>query len=66
MLLGEKHKADRIWFSRIQDWNTWDNFSEHNIFDKGHPQHTNYRQHLKKLVDLDSTIVEQATLKQLH
>ncbi len=66
VLLGEKHKADRVWFSRIQDWNTWDNFSEHNIFDKGHPQHTNYKQHLKKLVDLDSNIVEQATLKQLH
>ena len=66
VLLGEKHNADRIWFSRIQDWNTWGNFAEHNIFDTQHPQHSDYRSCLDKLVKLNSNIVEEATLRQLH
>jgi sulfatase maturation enzyme AslB (radical SAM superfamily) len=66
VLLGEKYNADRIWFSRIQNWNTWDNFDEHNIFDQKHPQHQHYREHLTKLVDMNSSIVEEATLTQLH
>ena len=66
VMLGEKYNADRVWFSRIQDWNTWSNFSEHNIFDVQHPQHSDYRKHLKKLVKRKSKIVEEATLRQLH
>ena len=66
VMLGEKYNADRVWFSRIQDWNTWTNFSEHNIFDVQHPQHSDYRTHLDKLVKRDSKIVEEATLRQLH
>ena len=66
VMLGEKYNADRVWFSRIQDWNTWGNFSEHNIFDEQHPQHGDYRTHLDKLVKRDSKIVEQSTLLQLH
>jgi len=64
--LGEKYNADRVWFSRIQDWNTWGNFAEHNIFDTQHPQHNDYRTCLDKLVKLNSNIVEEATLRQLH
>ncbi len=66
VLLGEKYNADRVWFSRIQDWNTWGNFAEHNIFDTQHPQHNDYRTCLDKLVKLNSNIVEEATLRQLH
>jgi sulfatase maturation enzyme AslB (radical SAM superfamily) len=66
VMLGEKYNADRVWFSRIQDWNTWGNFSEHNIFDEQHPQHSDYRTHLEKLVKRNSKIVEEATLRQLH
>ena len=66
VMLGEKYNADRVWFSRIQDWNTWGNFSEHNIFAVQHPQHSDYRTQLDKLVKLNSKIVEEATLRQLH
>ena len=66
VMLGEKYNADRVWFSRIQDWNTWGNFSEHNIFAVQHPQHSDYRIQLDKLVKLNSKIVEEATLRQLH
>jgi hypothetical protein len=55
-----------VWFSRIQDWNTLDNFDEHNIFNTSHPQHLDYRQHLDRLIELNSDIVETATLRQLH
>jgi len=66
VMLGEKYNADRVWFSRIQDWNTWSNFSEHNIFDVKHPQHSDFRTHLEKLVKRESKIVEEATVRQLH
>ena len=66
VMLGEKYNADRVWFSRIQDWNTWGNFSEHNIFSVQHPQHSDYRIQLDNLVKLNSKIVEEATLRQLH
>ena len=66
VMLGEKYNADRVWFSRIQDWNTWGNFPEHNIFDVQHPQHNDYRIQLDKLVKLNSKIVEESTLRQLH
>ena len=66
VMLGEKYNADRVWFSRIQDWNTWNNFKEYNIFDVQHPQHSDYRIQLDKLVKLNSKIVEEATLRQLH
>ena len=66
VMLGEKYNADRVWFSRIQDWNTWSDFSEHNIFSVQHPQHSDYRIQLDKLVKLNSKIVEEATLRQLH
>ena len=66
VMLGEKYNADRVWFSRIQDWNTWNNFKEYNIFDVQHPQHSDYRIQLDKLVKLNSKIVEEATLGQLH
>jgi len=66
VMLAGKYNADRVWFSRIQDWNTRSNFSEHNIFDVQHPQHNYYRTQLEKLVKLKSKIVEEATLGQLH
>jgi len=66
VMLAGKYNADRVWFSRIQDRNTWSNFSEHNIFDVQHPQHNDYRTQLEKLVKLKSKIVEEATLGQLH
>jgi len=68
--LGKKYNADRVWLSRIQNWNSFKNFKEHNIFDTTHPLHTKYQEQLIKLEKfikiLDSDIVEEATLKQLH
>jgi len=70
MMLGQKYNADRVWLSRIHDWNTFDNFPQHNIFDQGHPLHTDFKQRLASLEQLvgssESGIIESATLTQLH
>ena len=68
--LAKKYNADRVCLSRIQNWNSFKNFKEHNIFDTTHPLHTKYQEQLIKLEKfikiLDSDIVEEATLRQLH
>lgn len=64
--LAERHGADRVWFSRIQDWSTDGDFKARNIFDPAHSQHQDYRQHLKELVARNSDLLEPGTLKQLH
>jgi len=70
MMLGQKYNADRVWLSRIHDWNTFDNFPQHNIFDQGHPLHTDFKERLARLEQLvgssESGIIESATLTQLH
>jgi len=64
--LGEEYQVDRVWFSRIQDWNTLSDFDHHNIFNPEHPEHQNLHRQLEMLGKLNSDIVEWATLKQLH
>ena len=70
MMLGQKYNADRVWLSRIHDWNTFNNFPQHNIFDQGHPLHTDFKERLARLEQLvgssESGIIESATLTQLH
>jgi molybdenum cofactor biosynthesis enzyme MoaA len=68
--LGQKYNADRIWFSRIQNWNTYKNFKDYNIFDVEHPLHLKFKEYLDKMENFLKTenisIVEKATLRQLH
>ena len=69
-LLGKQYNADRVWLSRIQDWNTFENFEEHNIFNSSHPLNEEYLKQLNKLEKFSKTsngkLLEEATLKQLH
>jgi MoaA/NifB/PqqE/SkfB family radical SAM enzyme len=69
-LLGKKYNADRVWLSRIQDWNTFENFEEHNIFNTAHPLNSEYLKQLDELKTFsktsDGNILEEATLRQLH
>ena len=68
--LGKKYNADRVWMSRIHDWNTFADFTKHNIFDTKHPLHLDFKKTLTRIEQLVETsknsIVESATLKQLH
>jgi len=69
MMLGKSYNADRVLLSRIQDWNTFSNFSEHNIFDSTHPQNPQLQQHLEKLKQFykskDGTMANWGNLKYL-
>ena len=69
-LLGKQYNADRVWLSRIQNWNTFENFEEHNIFNTAHPLNPDYLKQLNKLEKFSKTsngkLLEEATLKQLH
>ncbi len=69
-LLGKQYNADRVWLSRIQDWNTFENFEEHNIFNTAHPLNPDYLKQLNKLEEFSKTsdgkLIEEATLGQLH
>jgi MoaA/NifB/PqqE/SkfB family radical SAM enzyme len=70
VLLGKKYNADRVWLSRIQNWNTFKNFEEHNIFSTAHPLHSDYQKQLRKLEllkkTMNSDILQEETLSQLH
>ena len=69
-LLGKKYNADQTCLSKIQDWNTFENFEDHNIFNTAHPLNSEYQKQLSKLEEfsktLDGNILEEATLRQLH
>jgi MoaA/NifB/PqqE/SkfB family radical SAM enzyme len=40
--LAESFRADRIWFNKITDWNTYKDFSKVNILDKNNEEHKEY------------------------
>lgn len=69
LMLGKKYNADRVWLNRIQDWNTFSNFSEHNIFDVKHPHYPLLQEKISKLDEFiktpDGVILERATIKNL-
>ena len=64
--LGQQYNADRVWLSKIQDWNTFNNFEEQNIFNSTHPLHSDYQIKLASLKEynknLSDVLVEFPTL----
>jgi MoaA/NifB/PqqE/SkfB family radical SAM enzyme len=56
--LGQQYNADRIWLTKIQDWNTFDNFEEHNIFNSAHPLHSDYEIKLASLKEYNKSLNE--------
>jgi len=44
--------ADRVWFNRIVDWKTYNNFSSHDVADKGNKQYKAFMEELSKLKHL--------------
>ena len=47
--LAEEYKVDRLYFNKITDWNTYDNFSSHDITNISHPDHNNYKKLLSEV-----------------
>lgn len=46
---AELYKADRVWFNRIVDWKTYDNFKQQDVADPDHSLHEDFKHQLKKL-----------------
>ena len=67
--LGKKYNVDQVFLNRIQNWNTFKNFDQKNIFDHKHPKHQEYQQQLKQLISFvdscASNIVSPQTISQL-
>ena len=57
-LLGKKYNADQTCLSKIQDWNTFENFEEHNIFNSAHPLHSDYEIKLESLKEYNKSLNE--------
>ena len=49
IMLGKKYNADRVWLNKIEDWNVSDRFADMDIFNTGHPLHTDYKDKLSKI-----------------
>ena len=67
--LGKKYNVDQVFLSRIQNWNTFNDFAEKNIFDHKHPKHTEFKYQLTKFQNFvqcsASDIVTKQTISQL-
>lgn len=50
--LAKQYDADRIWFNRITDWNTNNNFAELDVADKKNSHHARYVEMLDKIKNL--------------
>ena len=49
ILLGKKYNADRVWLNRITDWQTYDNFAQHDVVASAHPDHDSFQEAFAKI-----------------
>lgn len=48
--LGEQYGADRVWLNKIENWNTFDNWEEQNIFAPTHSDNVDYNLYLNTVL----------------
>ena len=48
--LGEQYGADRVWLNKIENWNTFKDWDEQNLFDPLHSDHMGYKICLNNVV----------------
>lgn len=58
--LGREMGADKIWFNRITNWNTLENFVMHDVVDPAHPEHEHFKNIIMSLKE--TSFVEMPTL----
>lgn len=47
--IAESHGADKIWFNKITNWNTFENFKSKDVNDSEHPENKSYREIVRQL-----------------
>jgi len=63
--LSKKYLADKIWFNRITNWNTFKNFGEQDVCNNKNPEHIAYLQiieNIKQSIEFKNNYIETATL----
>ena len=60
--LGRQYGADRVWLNRITDWQTFTNFSRHDVVAPEHPEHSEFQNQFARIKTTDN-FVEYATLE---
>ena len=48
--LGEQYGADRVWLNKIENWNTFKDWEEQDIFTPLHTDHIDYNLHLNNVI----------------
>jgi len=47
--LGKTYGADKVSFSKIEDWNVMNDYESHNVDSKQHPDHEEYRELVQRI-----------------
>ena len=50
--LAKKYNFDRIYFNRIENWNTKLNYVEENIFDPSHKDHNELKTFIEEIMKI--------------
>ena len=60
--LGKQQGADRVWLNRITDWQTFSDFSSHDVASPAHPEYAQFQARFARIKTTDN-FVEYATLE---
>lgn len=55
--LADQHDVDRLWFNRITDWNTYQDFSKVDVLDHKNQNHKEFLKEIVKVRDKKSNVV---------
>ena len=58
--LGKEYDVTRVFLNKIEDWNTFNNFAEMDIFNPEHPLHDDYQKNLEKIKPYSKDILQTA------
>ncbi len=58
--LGKEYNVTRVFLNKLEDWNTFSNFTEMDIFNPSHPLHDDYQVQLEKIKPYSKNILQTA------
>ena len=54
--LGRRYGADRVWLNRITDWQTYSDFSWHDVVAPEHPEHSKFQHEFARIKTTDDYV----------
>ena len=54
--LGRRYGADRVWLNRITDWQTYSDFSWHDVVAPEHPEHSKFQHEFARIKTTDNYV----------